>query len=349
MKRLLSIATALTVAAMIVGPGTANASAITDLQAQITALLATLSTMQAQLAVLQGGTPGGTVGCTITSFTRNLTVGSSGADVKCLQVVLNSAADTKVATTGVGSPGSETTYFGSLTKAAVVKFQTKYSISPVAGYVGPITRAKIRRFELLGVSEALTFGEVLDIAEYVEDMTGVRPAFLLGILQEELTLEKLNLCYVTNFDTGEGIGAIDGKKLPKTMHPERDIPGFLSITKELGRDPLKTLVTCPMSFGWGGAMGPADFIPSTWLLYKNRLERITGKPADPWNVRDAFLASGLYLSDSGAKLRTRDGEWRAAMIYFSGSASSPYSWYADGALKIADNLEADIEAIEKSR
>ena len=206
---------------------------------------------------------------------------------------------------------------------------------------------RAKNFELLSLPDAITFGEALDIAKYVEKITGTRPAFLLGILQEELALEKFDLCYLINFNTGEGVRAIDGKNLQKTMHPKRDIPGFLAITKELGKDPLKTLVTCPMSFGWGGAMGPADFIPSTWLLYKNQIEKITGKSANPWDINDAFLAAGLYLSDSGAASKTRDKEWKAAMIYFSGSANSPYTWYADGALKIADELEADIIDLEK--
>ncbi len=204
-----------------------------------------------------------------------------------------------------------------------------------------------RNFELLGMPDTLTFKEALDIAKYVEKVTSIRPAFLLGILQEELALEKFDLCYLTDFKTGEGVRAIDGKIMPKTMNPQRDIPGFLKITQELGKDPLKTLVTCPMSFGWGGAMGPADFIPSTWLQYKNQLESITGKPADPWNIKDAFLEAGLYLADSGAALKTRDKERSAAMIYFSGSANSPYTWYADGALKIADELEKDINMLEK--
>jgi len=206
---------------------------------------------------------------------------------------------------------------------------------------------RARNFELVGIPNAFTLGEALDIAKYVEGITGVRPAFLLAIFQEELKLEKFDLCYVTNFDTGEGVRVIDGKKLAKTMKPERDISDFLKITQELGKDPLKTLVTCPMSFGWGGAMGPADFIPSTWMRYKNRLETITGKTANPWNIRDAFLAAGLYLSDSGAKSKTRNGEWNAAMIYFSETPNSGYNWYANDVLTIADNLEADIEILEQ--
>jgi hypothetical protein len=123
-----------------------------ELQAQINSLLATLSALQAQLGALQGGSTGGTVtGCSITSFDVNLKQGDSGAAVKCLQVVLNSAADTQVAASGVGSSGNETEYFGPLTKAAVIKFQEKYASEVLAsygltqgtGFVGVTTRAKL--------------------------------------------------------------------------------------------------------------------------------------------------------------------------------------------------------------
>jgi len=49
----------------------------------------------------------------------------------------------------------------------------------------------------------------------------------------------------------------------------------------LGLDPYSTQVSCPMSFGWGGAMGPAQFIPSTWILYKSKLSSILGKTPNP--------------------------------------------------------------------
>lgn len=119
----------------------ANAATAADIQAQINSLMATIQSLQAQLSATNGGTT--SVMSTGYTFNTNLTVGSRGTDVMNLQKVLNMSADTQVAATGAGSPGMETTYFGPATKAAVVKFQVKYGITPTSGYVGPITRAKL--------------------------------------------------------------------------------------------------------------------------------------------------------------------------------------------------------------
>src|SRR3989344_3757890 len=122
-KKIIATVTLVASAALMAGP--AAALTAEELQAQINSLLATLSALQAQLTQLQGGTTGGgtVTGCTITSFDANLTLSSRGEAVKCLQVILNSDASTQLAASGVGSAGNETTYFGPLTRAAVVKFQ----------------------------------------------------------------------------------------------------------------------------------------------------------------------------------------------------------------------------------
>ena len=72
--------------------------------------------------------------------TSTLGLGNSGAEVKSAQVILNLDLATKLATTGAGSPGQETTYFGSRTRLAVVKFQRKYGIVGETGRIGPQTR-----------------------------------------------------------------------------------------------------------------------------------------------------------------------------------------------------------------
>ncbi|TSC83081.1 MAG: DNA topoisomerase IV subunit A [Parcubacteria group bacterium Gr01-1014_19] len=111
------------------------AHAQTSLQGQIDALLAQIAALQAQLAA---GSSSSVAAC---SFTRDLTLGVKGDDVMCLQKYLNSTGQ-KVSTSGPGSPGSETSYFGSLTASAVAKWQAANGVAPAAGYFGKISRAK---------------------------------------------------------------------------------------------------------------------------------------------------------------------------------------------------------------
>ncbi len=59
-------------------------------------------------------------------FTRNLSLGSVGEEVRQLQIKLNADLDTRIAAVGPGSPGNESTYFGPATRAALIKFQEKF-------------------------------------------------------------------------------------------------------------------------------------------------------------------------------------------------------------------------------
>lgn len=103
-------------AVSFVAPVAASAATMEELQAMIASL-------QAQLSSMSGSSSSSM--STGYTFNTNLTVGSKGTDVMNLQKVLNMSADTKVASTGAGSPGNETSTFGPATKAAVIKFQTK--------------------------------------------------------------------------------------------------------------------------------------------------------------------------------------------------------------------------------
>ena len=83
--------------------------------------------------------------CAGITFMRNLTIGSLGNDVKCLQVILNQSSNTQIASSGINSPGNETTYFDSKTLAAVKKYQTANKLTP-ANQIGPQTRKKLNDF-----------------------------------------------------------------------------------------------------------------------------------------------------------------------------------------------------------
>jgi membrane-bound lytic murein transglycosylase B len=198
-------------------------------------------------------------------------------------------------------------------------------------------------YELMHVDQQITFEYAVALARRASDETGVRAAFILAILTQESNLGR-------NVGTCNRAGDPESKSWRSVMKPSRDHAPFLVITNELGRDPDITPVSCPMrdsngnQIGWGGAMGPAQFIPSTWMGYRDRVSAITNRPADPWNIVDAMLAASLKLKANGG-VGSRDAEWRAAMIYFSGSTNMAFRFYADRVLRLADRYQQELDSI----
>ncbi len=101
----------------------------------LTAKILELQTLINFLISQGAGLPSGTC-----SFTRDLTLGSSGEDVRCLQKYLNSQGFT-VSSSGLGSVGNESTYFGPATQSAVIRWQRAKAILPSSGYFGPKSRS----------------------------------------------------------------------------------------------------------------------------------------------------------------------------------------------------------------
>ena len=79
---------------------------------------------------------------TTSNFTLDLKLGSRGTEVTNLQKALNTDSRTQVASSGAGSPGNESSYFGALTKSAVMKYQIIKGIS-ATGMVDSATRAAL--------------------------------------------------------------------------------------------------------------------------------------------------------------------------------------------------------------
>ncbi len=210
------------------------------------------------------------------------------------------------------------------------------------------TAAQIRSriFELIGGGD-LTFEKAYDYARLAEGASGVRASLILAILSRESLLGKnVGRCSYTT-----------------AMHPTRDIPYFLELLGKLGINPssMEAKVSCANAHGaYGGAMGPAQFIPSTWKLYSARISAVTkNDPANPWNNSDAFVATGIYIHDlmtsqscidygqqipsEAQKLRERCA---AAKYYAGGNWYTYRFWYGEPVVTKADSFEKDIAVLK---
>jgi len=209
------------------------------------------------------------------------------------------------------------------------------------------TVAEIRNqlFVLQNSGGSLRFGDAVKLANFAATLTGISPSFLLAILSYESNI-------------GKNIGTGNWKKdmydcyvrLGKSAFANTQKAAFLKITSSLNLDPDKMKVSREPAYGCGGAMGAAQFLPSTWLLYEDQISAITGhKPPNPWDMNDAFVASALYLKDLGAGGQTDATEWKAAMRYFAGNNWDKPSlrFYGDDVLELAEKIHKDILAIEK--
>ncbi len=202
-------------------------------------------------------------------------------------------------------------------------------------------------------SGAIPFGTAYQYAKDAEARTGVRAALILAVLRQETNLgENVGQCLLTNSpNKGDGKGVNTGRAFSGVMKASRDVDPFLKITGELGIDPFSQVVSCPPGYGYGGAMGPAQFIPSTWMLYKERLATITGtNPPNPWDARTAIFATSLLMLDNGADKGTRAAERLAALRYFAGwgnANKAAYAFYGDGVMEFADDYQRDIDILER--
>lgn len=200
--------------------------------------------------------------------------------------------------------------------------------------------------------KGIPFGDAYRYAKEASQATGVRPAFILAILKQESNYGKYDGgCVLTDLQ-GTGKKLSNGEVIPNVMKPSRDLQPFIRIVKDLGFDPFEQQFSCPITAkvngkysDYGGAMGPSQFIPSTWLMFKDRIEKALNIPhANPWNPEHAITATALYMEDLGAQDSSQ--ERNAACKYYSGRAcSSTSSFYGNSVIKLMAQIQSDIDII----
>ncbi len=209
------------------------------------------------------------------------------------------------------------------------------------------TAAQIRAklFPLRDTS-GIQFGQAVEYAKTASRITGVRPALILAILSQESDLGKnVGQCLITSLETGDGKGKNTGTPFPGTMKVPRDTVPFARIMKAAGRDWANTPISCPLPGGYGGAMGPTQFIPSTWEMYEGKIKGSLGvAAADPWNALHAITATGLYLADVGAGGGTYIAEHTAAARYYAGGNwATSGQGYGNSVMSKAAAFQKDID------
>lgn len=210
--------------------------------------------------------------------------------------------------------------------------------------------AKIRDalFQLRGAGP-IPFGEAYDYAKEASQKTGVRPAYILAILKQESNLgSNVGTCN----RPGDARTWRDIMPGPDDNSWRDDHAAFLRITSRLGISPDGQPLSCPLgSGGWGGAMGPSQFIPTTWESYDSRIESALGvSVADPWNPRHAITATALYVMDLGAGAKTFTAEREAACKYYSGrgcfAPGVVNMFYGNAVMAHATAIQKDIDVLE---
>jgi peptidoglycan hydrolase CwlO-like protein len=199
----------------------------------------------------------------------------------------------------------------------------------------------------------IAFGDAYAYAKDASAVTGVRPAFILAILQQESNLGKnVGTC---NRNNNEPIWS-EIMPGPTSGSWRDDQTIFKNLMTKLGRPLVGTPLSCPIKIngsysGWGGAMGPSQFIPATWVSYEDKIARAVGvSTANPWNARHAIFATALYVSDLGAGAQTYAAEKNAACKYYSGRGCSDPSvrnaFYGNGVMNRTIQIQANIDLIK---
>ncbi|MEI8223716.1 MAG: lytic murein transglycosylase [bacterium] len=204
--------------------------------------------------------------------------------------------------------------------------------------------------------QGIPFGDAYRFAKEASDATGVSPAFILAILKQESNYGKYDGGCVLIDKQGTGKRLRNGEIIPNVMKPTRDLQPFIQIVEDLGFDVSSQQFSCPITAkvngkysDYGGAMGPSQFIPSTWNMFKAKIEAVLNIPhANPWNPEHAIMATALYMKELGAQDSSQERD--AACKYYSGrSCRANSNFYGNSVVKLKAQIQKDIDIIESAR
>jgi len=214
----------------------------------------------------------------------------------------------------------------------------------------PSLKAKLHDLQIMG--SKIKFSDAFAAAKYIGSRIGVRPAFLLGILKVESDMgvnvgtgnwnDDMYQCYLRLSKIAKT--TTRKKYYVKRANDEKD--SYFEIVNKLGIAPDSVNVSKEPTYGCGGAMGPAQFIPTTWLAHEEEVSEITGHyPPNPWDLTDAMAAMASKLSKvSGVNLGNYDAEYEAAGQYLGGGnwRSKNLFFYPDRVMLYADLYSKDV-------
>ena len=217
------------------------------------------------------------------------------------------------------------------------------------------SQIRSRMFKTVGGQE-ISFGDALKLIQPYESTIGVSAALVLSVLFQESAVDST---------IGKNIGQCTYNQVSscvagKTVMSDTQKPAFLNIMSNLGLNPDKTPISCAIcrDGNYGGAMGPAQFMPETWNGISSRVSKIIGiKYPSPFENLHAFTASAVLLKDNQDRCKTaftkKSDIWAcSASKYYGGlllmgTRLSNYMYYGYGAsvAKRALQFEKDIDLL----
>lgn len=202
----------------------------------------------------------------------------------------------------------------------------------------------------------ISFGDALKLIQPYESTIGVNSALILAVLFQESAVDNTIGKNIGKCTYNQASSCVAGK----TVMADSQKNSFLFIMSNIGLNPEVTPISCAIcrDGNYGGAMGPAQFMPLTWDGITKRVADIIGiSYPSPFENKAAFVASGVLLKDNQDRCKTaftKKGDiWScAAAKYYGGLSLSgtrlrSYMSYGYGAsvLKRALQFEKDIETL----